>query len=207
MKTSLLFLAAGSLLLASCKSGQDNSGQVNPPPADIGLVSKAGRYPIHRIDVLLTKTNPAADSHQVTWKLRSHGNQGFTEPIYSNQVVQWHFTTNFFLYIDESQSHVDWNGCMDADGNLLVWTNCVSCPFDQTNHHRALCASNNIGDWVISVVFPSNAAPYKERIKYRLVTGFDCVGGKRAMPYDYYMVEALLVWDDAGKKYSAAPSQ
>jgi hypothetical protein len=162
---------------------------------------KTSLLPIHRIDVSLNPTQPDGDTRQITWKLKGKRNQGLNEPIHSSEVVQWHFSDKFFLYIDENKSHVDWDTCTDADGNELPWiTDGLRCPFDQPNH-RALCATNN-GDWVVSIVFPPDAVLYKDNIPYRLVTG-DCPQvtlhtNKRALsaPYDYYMVEPILVWDD-----------
>jgi hypothetical protein len=204
-------LAAASLLLASCKRSVENSA----------LASQT-----NRINVFLVESNayspddgdPDPDSHQVTWIFRNKKNQALTNKIRSNQVVEWHFRSPFFLYIDESKSHVtNWDTCTDAASNSLHWitnapANGLACPFNQTNH-RALCATN-IGDWVVSIVFPTNAAPYKTNIYYRLVTG-DCPQTTLQAdphvliaPYDYYMVEAILVWDDPNSpEPRAAPSQ
>lgn len=55
---------------------------------------------------------------------------------------------------------------------------------------------------MVRVVFPRQAV--NSDIVYRLVTG-DCPlappqdkQGVLAVPYDYYMVEATLVWDSSG---------
>lgn len=208
MKTGLLLLAAGSLLLSSCKSGTDGSAPATPVP--VAIVAPT----LHKLYVLFEEkdahshdhTNEANnDTHQVAWTLRSDSGPALSEKIYANDLVEWHFTSKFFLYVAENQ--INWDKCFDGNNNPLPRTHCTSCPFNDTNH-RAICATN-IGpnDWVVRVVFPPYIAHRGQSIIYRLVSNFDCVpmsqGNKHgfAVPFDYYMVEATLVWDSAGLEH------
>jgi hypothetical protein len=198
MKTNFSPLAVGGLILfvsyqATWVKAGDDSRVTHPIKFTIqtNIVYGPGSHGSRR------------DSCQVTWTFRNGTDSALQETVHPNDIVEWHFDSKFFLYIDETASQVDWDKCTDPSGNKLNWiTDKLPCPFNQANH-RGLYATN-IADWSVSLVFPSNAVK-SDHIHYRVVTipdtGLNPQGGKKllAMPYDYYMVEAVLDWHDPSR--------
>lgn len=204
MKTNLSLLAGAGLALFTSCATEPRTSTSNP-------ASAPSRYPSHPIQVSFMQTaaygpdsSGDEDSWQTTWSFEDeNGEAALNEPIQGEEAIEWHFASNFFLFIDENKSSaIDWDKCTDENGKRLNWKK-LKCPFDQLKH-RGLDPGI---DGLVRIVFPAGAASNGYNISYRLVTYLDKTadqsGDKRllALPYEYYMVEATLVWDSSGLRH------
>lgn len=139
MKTNLSLLGvAGLVLLISHQASQvkaDDPSRVTHP-IKLSIQTNTAYGP--------GSHGNRRDSWQVTWTFRNGTDSAWQETVRPNDVVEWHFDSKFFLYVDENASKVDWDHAPTRPARNCYGKSTRNSHAHLTRPTIALCALNLI---------------------------------------------------------------
>lgn len=151
--------------------------------------ARAMTNPDHSLKVKHTRDN----DDNVIWGIKENRKRAFHLPVNPNETIEWQNTdskeTNMSIIVNNSN---DWQTVQGTFGPPTYGPGCAKCGQIDTQ----------TGKIRLTFVGASNSTNYF----YQIVVPDQ--GDKRALPYDYDMVDATVVWNQGLKKgQDKAPSK